>query len=123
MVDADRARLREAAHAIFDPIAEGYLAHEGVDIGRMFASEGLRVRGKIFAFVGLDGDIMIKVPAPLTDALIADGTAERVVMRGRGMREWVTVSASHSDRWAALIDEAYVFVDSITPGAGTASTR
>ncbi|WP_100813295.1 hypothetical protein [Microbacterium lacus] len=122
MVDTERARLREQAHEIFDPIAERFLSRDGVDIGRMFAGEGLRIRGKIFAFVGLDGDIMIKVPAPRTAELIEAGDAERVVMRGSPMREWVTVPASRSERWGQLMEEAYVFVDEITPGGGDAST-
>ncbi len=122
MVDAERAPLRERAHEIFDPIAATFLTREGVDIGRMFASEGLRVRGKIFAFVALDGGIMIKIPAPRTEGLVAAGEAERVVMRGSPMREWVIVPATHAEQWGALIEEAYAFVDSITPGAGAAST-
>ena len=49
------AAAQERAHAIFDPIAEGYLERPDVDIGPMFGSEGLRVRGKVFAFVGYRG--------------------------------------------------------------------
>ena len=37
---------RERAHAIFDPIAQRYLEREGVDIGAMFGSEGLRAVGE-----------------------------------------------------------------------------
>jgi hypothetical protein len=120
MVDAERELLRERAHEIFDPIAEGFLTRDGVDIGRMFASEGLRIRGKIFAFVSFDGGLMIKVPAPRTEELIAAGDAERMVMRGRPMREWVIVPATRATRWAELMEEAYAFVDAITPGASTA---
>ena len=119
---SDRALLRERAHEIFDPLAEGFLTRDGVDIGRMFASEGLRIRGKIFAFVSMDGGLMIKVPAPRTEELIAAGEAERMVMRGSPMREWVIVAATRPERWGPLMEEAYGFVDSITPGAGTAST-
>lgn len=122
MVDAERARLRRTTREIFDPIAETFLTREGVDIGRMFASEGLRVRGKIFAFVALDGGVMIKIPAPRTEQLIAAGEAERVVMRGRPMREWVIVPATQAEHWGPLMEEAYAFVDSITPGTDTAST-
>lgn len=94
MVDAERTRLREHAHEIFDPIAEGFLTRDGVDIGQMFASEGLRIRGKIFAFVSMDGGLMIKVPEPRTQELIAAGDGERMVMRGSPMREWVIVPAT-----------------------------
>ncbi len=65
MAASDRAARDEArrrAHDLFDPIAERWLQIDGVDIGRMFGSEGLRIRGKIFAFVGFDGDLMLKLP-------------------------------------------------------------
>ena len=118
----DRARRRELAHEIFDPLAEGFLTRDGVDIGRMFSSEGLRIRGKIFAFVSLDGGLMLKLPAPRTDELIAVGDADRMVMRGSPMREWVIVPASRPDRWESLMEEAYAFVDAITPGKDAAPT-
>lgn len=110
----DREAQRRA-HEVFDPIADGFLERDGVDIGRMFASEGLRVRGKIFALVSFDGDLMLKLPEPRTAQLVETGTAERVVMRERPMREWVTVSQQRFDDWAPLIEEAYVFLDEITP--------
>ena len=49
----------ERAHAIFDPIADGYLERTGVDIGPMFGSEGLRIRGKVFAFVSYRGALVV----------------------------------------------------------------
>jgi hypothetical protein len=70
-------------HEIFDPIAQTYLGRDGVDVGRMFASEGLRIRGKNFAFLGFEGDLMLKLPAARTTELVDAGDAERVVMRGR----------------------------------------
>lgn len=121
-MDDDRARRRELAHEIFDPLADGFLAREGVDIGRMFASEGLRIRGKIFAFVSLDGGLTLKLPAPRTQELIAAGDADRMVMRGSPMREWVIVPATHPDRWEALMEEAFAFVDAITPGGQATPT-
>ena len=40
---------------------------------------------------------------------------ERMVMRERAMREWLTRAVEAADRWPPLIAEAYAFVDSITP--------
>ena len=89
----DAAEL-ERAHAIFDPIAAASTSSvAGVDIGAMFGSEGLRIRGKVFAFVGFEGGLVVKVPEARVDELDgAPGIAERMVMRERPMREWVTVS-------------------------------
>lgn len=118
----DRAERRERAHEIFDPLAESFLTRDGVDIGRMFASEGLRIRGKIFAFVSLEGGLMLKLPAPRTDELTTAGDADRMIMRGSPMREWVIVPVSHAERWQPLMEEAYAFVDAITTGKDATPT-
>ncbi|MCW3492861.1 hypothetical protein [Microbacterium sp. SSM24] len=104
-----------AAHAIFDPIAAAYLERDGVDIGPMFGSEGLRIRGKVFGFVGYRGALVVKLPAERVDALDGTDGMERMVMRERAMREWMLVPASAGDRWDPLLAEAFAFVDSITP--------
>ncbi|MCD2168617.1 hypothetical protein LPW41_02775 [Microbacterium sp. JC 701] len=113
MVDRD---AMERGRAIFDPIAERECALPGVDIGRMFGTEGLRIRTKVYAFVVHNGSLVVKLPEKRVGDLAAAGDAEPMVMRGRPMREWaeVTVEAG-PDRWAALIAEARGFVDEITP--------
>lgn len=104
------------AHEIFDPIAQDHLELPDTDIGPMFGTEGLRVRGKVYAFVEHQGGLIAKVPAARADELVATGGAERMRMRERDMREWVTVRPeSGAERWRGLIDEARAFVDSITP--------
>jgi hypothetical protein len=104
------------AHDIFDPIAVEHLRRPGVDMGRMFGTEGLRVRGKVYAFVGHEGGLIAKVPQARADELQAAGVAERMVMRGSEMREWVVVPAdAGAERWAALVEEAHDFLDAITP--------
>jgi hypothetical protein len=104
------------AHAIFDPIAAGYLRRPDVDIGPMFGSEALRVRGKVFAFVGHRGGLVVKVPEARATALVADGTAERMAIRERTMREWLAVGIdAGAQRWEDLIAEAFAYLDEITP--------
>lgn len=103
------------AHDVFDPIAAAHFARPDVDMGRMFGTEGLRVRGKVYAFVAHEGDLIVKVSQSRADELAATGEAARMVMRGRELREWVTVPVGDSARWADLIDEAHAFVDEITP--------
>lgn len=102
------------AHAIFDPIAQQHFVHPGVDLGRMFGTEGLRVRGKVYAFIGSGGRLIVKLPAPRVQELVAAGEASPMIMREREMREWVTVEASDASRWEPLIDEARIFLDEIT---------
>ena len=103
------------AHEIFDPIATAYLAWDGVDIGPMFGSEGLRVRGKVFAFVGSRGRLVVKVPEDRADEIVAAGLADRMEMRGRAMREWLVVEPAEAEHWQALTAEAFAYVDRITP--------
>lgn len=110
----DEAAQRRA-HAIFDPIATEFLGRPGVDIGPMFGSEGLRIRGKIFALVDYDGELMMKIPEGRADELVTEGSVERVEMRGRRMREWVVVKPDAGDRWRPLMAEAFAYVDEITP--------
>lgn len=105
----------EHAHEIFDPIAARYLERDGVDIGPMFGSEGLRIRGKVFGFVGYRGAMIVKLPAARVDELEGTDGMERMVMRERAMKEWMLVPASAADRWASLLAEAFAFVDSMTP--------
>lgn len=103
------------AHEIFDPIVAEYLGRPGVDIGPMFGSEGVRIRGKVFAFVGHRGNLVVKVPAERADALEAAGDGERMHMRGRTMREWVVLDPDRADRWPAVTAEAFAYVDELTP--------
>lgn len=109
------AEAQERAHAIFDPIAQDLLLHDGVDLGPMFGVDGIRVRGKVFACVGYRGELMLKLPASRIDDLEAGGVGERVQMRGHPAREWMFVDAAHADIWEQLAAEALAFVDEITP--------
>ena len=103
------------SYAIFDPIAQELLGRDGVDIGPMFGSEGLRIRGKVFAFIASGGELLVKVPEARADELVAAGTAARMVMRERTMREWVTVDSGAPEHWASLIAESFAYVDELTP--------
>lgn len=101
-------------HDSFDAIAAEYLSRDGVDIGPMFGSEGLRIRGKVFAFLVRDG-IIAKLPSDRVSHWEAGGRAERMIMRERAMREWVHVPDDAADLWPEIVAEAFAFVDEITP--------
>ena len=104
----ERAKGRER----LDEIAPELLAKPDVAIGKMFGSDGVSVRGKLFAFSANDGCLVVKLPSERIDELGLDN----MVMRGRPMREWARVPlAVGVERWRAVADEAYAFVDSITP--------
>jgi len=99
-----------------DAFAADYLSRPDVDWGRMFGTIGLRVRGKIFAVAVHTGGLMVKIPEARADARIAAGEVERMVMRGRQMREWVVAPLDAPDAvWSSLLEEAHAYLDEITP--------
>lgn len=108
---------RDEGARLLDTLVEPYLAREDVTEGRMFASDGFFVRGKLFAFVATEGRLIVKLPRARRDALVASGEAEAVVMGHRTMREWVAAPLTPSCRehWAALVAEAFAYLDEITP--------
>ena len=104
----DRAQGRER----LDELASDLLAKRDVAIGRMFGSDGISVRGKLFAFAANDGSLVVKLPAERIHQL---GLAN-MVMRGQPMREWARVPFDDGiERWRAIAHDAYAFVDSIAP--------
>lgn len=64
---------------------------QGVDIGPMFGSAGLRIRGKVFAFQGYQGGTHREAAEARVTELDSGGRAQRMTMRERAMREWVFV--------------------------------
>jgi hypothetical protein len=79
--------------------------------GKGFGASGLKVDGKIFAMVSRDGDLVVKLPGERVDELISSGTGTRFDPgHGRLMKEWVSVSPSHSRSWPTLAEEARDFV-------------
>ena len=79
---------------------------------RIFVSTGLKVDGKVFAFVR-QGTLVLKLPQARVAELIAAGDGAPVA-RGRGapMREWVSIASGRGD-WVALAKEARAFVATV----------
>lgn len=105
---------RERVIDLFDDIAQEFELRDGVDRGRIFSSVGLRIRGKAFAFPIATG-IIAKLPEDRVTAWESGGRAQRMIMRERAMREWIFVGEDAADLWPAIIEEAWAFVDSLTP--------
>ncbi len=82
----------------------------GVSTARMFGSDGLKISGKVFAIL-LKGRLVVKLPAPRVEELIAAGAGARFDPgHGRLMREWVAVEPEAPLDWLALADEAMRYV-------------
>lgn len=68
------------------------LEYDGpITVGTMFRSPGIRVGGKIVAFLGHDGRLIVKLPRSRAVTLLEAGDAQPVTMGARTMREWVSV--------------------------------
>ena len=81
--------------------------------GKRFGSSGLKIHNKIFAML-VRGKLVVKLPKPRVDALIASGEGERFDPRhdGRLMKEWVTLEPTSDEGWLPLAREAMEFVAS-----------
>ena len=104
----------------FATIIEALLSHpdvtppeDGPQSKKRFGSSGLRIQNKIFAML-VRGKLVVKLPKPRVDALIASGDGERFDPRqdGRLMKEWVAVEPTFEEGWLPLVREAMEFVAS-----------
>lgn len=84
---------RSQGQRALDALAVDFLHLPGVDRSTMFGSNGLLTYGKIFAFVGVTGELVVKVPADRASELVADGGATRVRIGRNPAREWIGVAA------------------------------
>lgn len=114
--DEDRTR-RRAGERLLDDLGVDYLGRDDVTRARMFASDGLAVRGKFFAFVGRGGKLVVKLPHEEVRRRVADGTAEQVTIGNRTMREWAGLPLPAGDGpgpWPDALAAAYAFVAGLT---------
>ena len=97
----------------FAEVVEAFLGNPDVTppSGRGFGSSGLRVRGKIFAFLSSKGEFVVKLPRSRVDALIAAGGGSSYDPgHGRVMKEWVVIMPAAAAEWLPLAREALMFV-------------
>jgi hypothetical protein len=95
-VEFDRliARLRKV-RGLPDPVRKG------------FGTRALFVETKMFAHLDDDGNLVFRLPADRSDALIVAGTGTGWGVRaGQSLRGYLSVPVSRSDEWFALSREA-----------------
>lgn len=103
---------------LLDELALDFADDPEVAIASMFRSPGLRVGGKVFAFLGFDGELIVKVPRDRAVQLMDNGTAAAVVMGERTMKEWIELAPSADpestlEAWRPLAAEAYTYVNEL----------
>jgi TfoX/Sxy family transcriptional regulator of competence genes len=109
------AKAKIAANANpTDPRFAGVIAafadDRKVTTGKMMASVGLKVNGKIFAML-VRGKFVAKLPKDRVDEIVKSGAGEYFDPRrdGRLMKEWLMLSGAKPN-WIELAKEAYLFV-------------
>jgi hypothetical protein len=86
--------------------ADGVIPPQG---GRGFGRTALRYRRKIFAML-VRGQLVVKLPGPRVDELVADGQGERFdANKGTPMKEWFSLDPDSGLAWLPLAREALDF--------------
>ena len=99
----------------FAPVVQAFAGVPRVKAEKLFASYGLKVKGKIFAMFGRDR-LVVKLPRERVDEMVVAGKAERFDPgHGRLMKEWASFRSGESD-WVRLAREAYDFVEKANKG-------
>jgi len=93
-------------------LVESFLDEPGVsDRGRGWGASALKVNGRIFAMLSLQGDFVLKLPGARVNRLVESGDGIRFDPRGgRPMKEWVAINPASRKRWSTLAGEALEFV-------------
>ena len=95
----------------FAPVVEAFVRDRQVSYGKMFASMGLKVNGKIFA-MHVKGKFVAKLPKERVDELVRQRKGDYFDPgHGRLMKEWVAVTGGQPS-WVELAREAHRFVKS-----------
>jgi TfoX/Sxy family transcriptional regulator of competence genes len=90
-------------------LAALYEKEPRVTVGKLFASMGLKVDGKIFAMV-VRGNLVVKLPRERVEQLVQSKAGSYFDPgHGRLMKEWITMTAKKPDA-TTLGREAFAFV-------------
>ncbi len=77
--------------------------------GRRFGAQAVRRYGRIVAMLS-DGCLVVKLPRPRVDDLVAAGAGVRFdAHRGTPMKEWFVLAPESSMAWPALTREAIAY--------------
>jgi hypothetical protein len=100
----------------FAPVVHAFAKDQRVSRGgKGFGSTGLKVNGKLFAFISSKGKFVAKLPKQRVDELVSAGQGEHFDPgHGRLMRQWVAVEPGQAD-WVDLAREARRFVSGGKP--------
>lgn len=114
---AQNADAEGALDPLLVPIRQAFAKDAEVSVGRVLSSNGLLVKGKLFAAIS-KGRLLVKLPKAEVAALIAEKRgAPFATGGGRVMKEWATIGVKDQDNWLEIARRARRFV-----AAGKAKT-
>lgn len=96
--------------ASFARVVDAFANDRHVTSGKMMASVGLKVKGKIFVMM-VKGNFVAKLPKARVDELVQSGKGVYFDPRhdGRLMKEWVVFTGA-TRSWVEIAREAHAFV-------------
>jgi TfoX/Sxy family transcriptional regulator of competence genes len=94
----------------FARVVAAFAGNRRVTTGKMMASVGVKVNGKIFAML-VRGSFVAKLPRDRVNELVESGAGSHFDPRrnGRVMKEWIELSGTKPP-WTDLAEEACRFV-------------
>lgn len=119
MSELDQRRIRRrSGQQLFDTLAIYFLTQPHVNRDNTFGSNGLRIDTKFFAFIGRDGQLVVKLPVAQAAALVSADEASPIRIGRNTTREWIGAPcpADHSspEQWRGLLTDAYDYAASLT---------
>jgi hypothetical protein len=109
---------------LLEEVALEYGREPGVEWGTMFRGPGLRINGRIFAFLGRDDRLIVKLPYSRAREAIGSGQARVVTLGRRTLKEWVAFPYNDDDpvgtstTWRRVAREAFKYVRGLASGDG-----
>lgn len=113
----DEGASSTAAADLYDELAAQLLRRPGVSLGRILSSEALTVHGRVFAFLGRAGGLVVKAPPELVRARLAEGSSDQMTVGHRRMREWLVTEPARAQDWSQLMEDALTYVGSLPPSS------
>ena len=106
--------MNKNTDGLFDDITKAFVSDSKVSQSKMFGSPGLKISGKVFAFL-MNGKLVLKLPKEKVDELVAVKKGKHfghmfAPDNWRPMKEWVALEPGSKNDSLKLAQEAKNFV-------------
>ena len=106
--------MSQTSEELFNSFTKSFVSDPKISQSKMFGSPGLKINGKVFAFL-MKGKLILKLPKEKVDELIAANEGKPfghifAPNNFRPMKEWVEVLSDDEKVWLKLARKARDFV-------------